>query len=405
MWVHYTKKMRKEAIEEWNQWDDQQREIAMAKIPGWQQSIPFIAVAAACEEMDYDVVFPAMPVTSKPKDIKKAHRERIHQESAFNVMVARPVTKQEMESTQKGRDAIAKEWGGHRDKKTWDESTVREWEDVKAETKAKNVKAGKEVVKTHVASLMEVDVEKNSELPDEDPRKKMKCRVVYRGDATKDEMGMAAIFNELGSAPATMEATKAADTYGLFEGHTTQTSDAEMAYTQAKLATTLKQADGSIVALETWVRLPKARWPPQWHGKFKDPVVRLVLALYGHPDAGGCWEQHCNKAMTELGWIPIPEWQSSFFHPKLKLMVTIYVDDLKMSGPTQNMDEGWKLIKSRIQIEPPTSASGTKFLGAMHTSYERTIEDGVTRSLDWRRTKPQPAETLCLRRDQRSRSE
>jgi hypothetical protein len=152
--------MRREAIKEWAEWDDQQREIAMSKIPGWQRSIPF--VAAACEEMDYDVVFPAMPVTNKAKDIKKAHREKAHKEPVFNVMVARPVTKQEMESTPKGREAIAKEWGGHRAKKTWDESTVREWDDVKTETKAKHTKAGKEVVKTHVASLMEVDVEKTS---------------------------------------------------------------------------------------------------------------------------------------------------------------------------------------------------------------------------------------------------
>ena len=60
---------------------------------------------------------------------------------------------------------------------------------------------------------MEVDVIKNDELPKDDIRRKFKCRVAYRGDATKDELGLAAVLNELGSAPATMEATKSRDTY------------------------------------------------------------------------------------------------------------------------------------------------------------------------------------------------
>ena len=56
------------------------------------------------------------------------------------------------------------------------------------------------------------------------------------------------------------------------------------------------------------MRLPKDRWPPEWHGKYVDPVVRLVLALYGHPDAGGFWEQHCERALKSVGYIQVPEW-------------------------------------------------------------------------------------------------
>ncbi len=52
-----------------------------------------------------------------------------------------------------------------------------------------------------------------------------------------------------------MEAIKSADTYGLLDGHEIETSDAEMAYTQAKLAKTLQTADSNVVELETWVRL------------------------------------------------------------------------------------------------------------------------------------------------------
>ena len=78
-----------------------------------------------------------------------------------------------------------------------------------------------------------------------------------------------------------MQAGRAADTYGLMAGNRCEQSDAERAYIQARL-------DGD----PTWVRLPKDRWPAAW-AKMHDPVCPLILALYGHPDSGGCWEKHC----------------------------------------------------------------------------------------------------------------
>ncbi len=73
----------------------------------------------------------------------------------------------------------------------------------------------------------------------------------------------------------------------------------------------------------------------------------------------------------------MPDWPSTFFHSKLKLLLVIYVDDLKLAGPKQNLKAGWDLIRSKITTEDPTAASGTKFLGCMHTSYERYVLDGV----------------------------
>ena len=130
----------------------------------------------------------------------------------------------------------------------------------------------------------------------------------------KDEGNNWAIFSEITSCPATMEAGKAADAFGLLPGHEIQVADGESAYTQAKLG-----------GPATWVRLPKERWLPEWHGKYHDPVVRLVLALYGHPDAGGFWEQHCEKALRSVGFQQCPDWKSVFRHPKLNLMLVVYM--------------------------------------------------------------------------------
>ena len=62
----------------------------------------------------------------------------------------------------------------------------------------------------HIGSLHELCVEKGSELPKGDPGRKYKGRVVFLGDRVKDGVGDSAIFSELSSSPASMDAGKSA---------------------------------------------------------------------------------------------------------------------------------------------------------------------------------------------------
>ena len=101
--------------------------------------------------------------------------------------------------------------------------------------------------KAHVGVIFEICVEKGSELPPGDPARKYKGRVVFQGNNARDEQWQAALFNEMSSAPASMEAGKACDAFGLLPGHTTEQCDAEQAYIQSKL-------DGPT---PTWVRMPR----------------------------------------------------------------------------------------------------------------------------------------------------
>ena len=103
-----------------------------------------------------------------------------------------------------------------------------------------------------------------------------------------------------------MEAARAADALSLFPGYNQLQSDAISAYTQAFLRGT-----------NTWVVLPKNRWPASWVGKYADgdpPVVPLVLALYGHPDAGGYWEETCDHSVKECGFVDFKDqgWRSVY---------------------------------------------------------------------------------------------
>jgi len=184
-------------------------------------------------------------------------------------MVARSVNAKELRETPAARAAMKVEWDSLRSLRTWDESKVREWDQVAAEARSTGHKV-------HVGRIFGICVEKGSELPKGDPNRKFKGRVVFQGNNVKDEESMQALFNDLGSSPSTIAAGHFADFYGMLEGHIVQQADAVRAYTQAPLMGT-----------KTWVRIPREEQPPSWR-RFRDPVCPLLLALYGHPDSGSC---------------------------------------------------------------------------------------------------------------------
>ena len=85
-----------------------------------------------------------------------------------------------------------------------------------------------------------------------------------------------ALFQSLSSDPATMEGSRAANAYGCISDYINQAGDAEKAYDQTPL-----KGD------ETLVMLPEKYWDPELKKmNLGRSAVRLVKALYGHPNAG-----------------------------------------------------------------------------------------------------------------------
>jgi len=224
---------------------------------------------------------PAMPCLTKAQCdlLESTHREKIPDyHLPYNACVARPVPASERLSNPKAMESIAKEWHRLRNIKhhsgvgVWAEHKVEEFHVVQARYRKRNEKV-------HFARIFDICVEKGSELEDGNPEKKYKGRAVLQGDQVKDENWEAALFQDLSSSPAALEASRAANAYGLLPGHDVQQADADSAYTQSYLEGT-----------DTWVRLPKEQWPEEWlsgPSKMRDPVCPLILSLYGHPDAGG----------------------------------------------------------------------------------------------------------------------
>ena len=141
----------------------------------------------------------------------------------------------------------------------------------------------------------------------------------FGGNNILDQTWEQAVFQSLGSSPSTMSAGKFLDYYSCINGNSGEQADAEQAYIQAELK-----------GPETWVFIPPEGRPDGWSdGGYRTPVVRLRKAIYGHPNSGSYWEEHGNKLLLEAGFKPIEAWPSCFWHDKLKLMLSVYVDDFK----------------------------------------------------------------------------
>ena len=63
-------------------------------------------------------------------------------------------------------------------------------------------------------------------------------------------------------------------------------------------------------------------------------------------------------------------WPSVFWHPHLRLLLAVYVDDFKMAGPKDNLAKGWELIGSRIDMDTPSPLG--RYLGCEHVIKENS---------------------------------
>ena len=265
--------------------------------------------------------------------------------------VARLVPKDEVRRNPKAKAALDKEWENLRTKGVWDESRVKECKSIVEEARKKG-----ETV--HLARIFEACYEKGSELPADDPRRTFKGRTVFQGNNVRDQDSDHALFAELGSSPASMEAAKLLDAFGSQPGFSKAQADAIQAYIQAL-----------FTGVPTWLSLPRNRWPEHWEKQFWQPMVPLVLALYGHPDSGGIWENHLNSRIGKEGWKQIlPDvWQSIFYHAEYNCMLVVYVDDFKLAGPTENMDKAWASIKRAVNIGDPEPYD--RYFGCQHVEF------------------------------------
>ena len=299
----------------WYEWEES-AEVVSGKVP--------LALPAVGEDGEAKK-YPSMPcVTSELIQ----HREKAMKVVRF--FGVRPVGRKEMLTNPDALASMKKEWSGLVDQGVFDLDAVREYDAVAKEAKAK----GEEI---HMARAHGICVEKHSQLPVGDPKRKFKGRGVLLGNQVKNQSFEAAMFQDLGNSPASFEASRWADFLGCRDGWDVQMADAVQAYIQATLRGT-----------PCWIELPPEAVPSECNwGKCRRPVVPLRKALYGHPDAGTFWEQRCDESVRAVGFKPIgEEWPSVYIHEKLQHVLVVYVDDFKTAGPQKNLAQGWSMLRT-----------------------------------------------------------
>ena len=308
--------------------------------------------------------YPAMPVVPLQPSIHRDHIPSFPSGLDLTCAVARPVNWAEREAQPAARAACDKEWDKLRNARPMDgkPGEVGCWrEDLVEEHDVVKKRANENGEEVHFGNLLELCFEKNPEIPE---LAQYKGRVVFRGDDVRDQNNDVAFFSEMASSPATMEASKMGDMYGLLPGHHMQMADAKSAYTQARLR-----------GNKTYIHLPYHMWPQKWKDAgMRRPVCPLVLALYGHPQSGCFWEQHCDERVKSIGFIQAAEeWPSCYYHPEHKLLLVIYVDDFKLAGPKDKLKLGWDLVKSVIDLDEPHDPD--LYLGCVHKFHSMRVDD------------------------------
>ena len=133
-----------------------------------------------------------------------------------------------------------------------------------------------------------------------------------------------------------------------------QASDAVSADTRVKMedASTLLKIPKSECP-DVWIRPPKHNWPKSW-SSMEDPVVPLEKNLYVHPFAGLYGKGNLRK----FYWNTVGKqlnWECFFVSRARGLFLSVYVDDIKLAGKTENMKPTWKILMKDVDLGEPTS--------------------------------------------------
>ena len=181
----------------------------VAKNPGSHNTKMAVATLSA---LNPDSAFPNVPV------MPVTHGSVAHQERGLLMaqivlgIVHTPLSRQELFNHPKGRMKTKEEADELRALEVWDNEDIYEPEELRSLAK-------REGWKVHIAEATPIGSIKNSESKD---KAKLKVRLVFRGDDTRDENNQLALFRVLKSIPASIATVNQVLWFGLRQGNMVQ---------------------------------------------------------------------------------------------------------------------------------------------------------------------------------------
>ena len=134
---------------------------------------------------------------------------------------------------------------------------------------------------------------------------------------------------------------------------------------------------------DVWIRLPKHSWPKSWK-YIEDPVVPLERNSYGHPLAGLLWERQFEKALMELGWEKVPNWECFIRSQKTNIILVglcgWHQNGGKEAECSSYVGNWWKMLILRSQHHFLTTFTLDGLNGIAKQT--RKLSDNTTRCLN-----------------------
>ena len=251
-----------------------------------------------------------------------------------HALVHRLLDRREWKGRPEVNAAIEAEKNGLLEGGTWKESEIMSKADVLKKYSGSTI---------HFGSLMViVSIKGFEKQPDE---WKIKARVVFRGDAVRDQDGLAATFQELqASAPSSIAGLNVVMAYSMIGDNICTTSDCIRAYIQCLLKS----------KHPTFVLLPPELVPPHLKHIIQ-PCALLHKALYGHPESSAHWSLHLAEVLkVKMGGKEFPNMPSIWWFESSKMIMSVYVDDLTLGGNKTSHPSFWKELQQYINLDPFT---------------------------------------------------
>ena len=65
-------------------------------------------------------------------------------------------------------------------------------------------------------------------------------------------------------------------------------------------------------------------------------------------------ENNNSKALLDFGFQCILGWECLYFHAKLQVILSVYVDDFKLAGRKDSLGKAWQLMRDKgLKLDPP----------------------------------------------------
>jgi hypothetical protein len=162
--------------------------------------------------------------------------------------------------------------------------------------------------------------------------------------------------------------------YAALKGFVISSRDAKSAYLQRNL-----KRPGTNDPT-TWIALPK-QFQPAGFEKFKNPVVELVLSLYGHPAAGNRWEGTMDGMVRKVGFQKATQWKAIYKEPKTEAGLGVYVDDFELVASPEDTPKIWKALEGQIEFGDEHhvwEGSHSRHLGCQYNVKRELTREGQT---------------------------